>query len=84
MKAVPVHFAVQCDFYFMTKSKLFSGPFLLSVFIAVQIFKVVQSLECVDEILKGSNSNENDWTALSCGFQYNVSKQNLAFLILEQ
>ena len=36
----------------------------------VMLYKVVQSFESVDEILKCDNSNESYWTVLSCDAVY--------------
>ena len=40
------------------------------VVLFIMLYKVVQSFESVDEILKCDLSNESDWAVLSCGAVY--------------
>ena len=40
------------------------------VLLFITLYKVVQTFESVDEILKWDHSNESYWVALSCGAVY--------------
>ena len=40
------------------------------VVLFIMLYKVVLTLECVDEILKCDYSNESYWAVLSCGAVY--------------
>ena len=42
----------------------------LPVVLFIMLFKVVQTFESVEEILKFDNSNDRYWAVLSCGTVY--------------
>ena len=51
------------------------------VVLIIMLYKVVQTFESVDEILKCEHSNESYWAVLSCGTNYNVAQGGSNFWV---